>query len=652
MTIRNLIFLFSLNILTVYYGYTVHAQNNILDNQAVFGDFMDRTGNEYRTASGKPGPKYWQNYANYHIEVQLDTINHSLSGHVSIEYLNNSPEDLEFIWLHLEQNRFSPKSRGTLTTPVRGNRYSGNIDGGFQLKDVTARSGRSPDSHHYIVDDTRMQVFFNRPIPAFGGRATVSMDFSFKIPTSGMDRMGKLKVEDGYIYAIAQWYPKVAVLDDVDGWDSRPYLGAGEFYLEYGDFDYKITVPYNHIVVGSGTLVNRDEVLSKTLQNRWDQAMKSDETVFLIGENEIKDYELTRPKSTGTLTWHYKMENTRDIAFASSKAFIWDAAKLNLENGTTGLAQSVYPKESAGYEAWGRSTEYTKASIEFYDKTYYPYPYPTAINVACNVGGMEYPAVSFCRYTAKGRSLWGVTDHEFGHNWFPMIVGSNERKYVWMDEGINTFINHYSTKAFNNGEYPATLDQTRRFVSWMTNENREPISTYPDVANLSNLGMTGYRKPGIGFILLREYIIGPERFDPAFKAYIQRWAYKHPQPGDLFNTIENVTGEDLNWFWKGWFYGTGNIDLSINSVQKTTGGYLVHLENNGDIPMPVLMEVTYKGGEKEEIKLPVEIWQRGPYWTYMHRTDQSVESIEIDPQKLLPDINGSNDIWPADFYEK
>lgn len=631
---------------------SIMAQNDVLQNQATFGDFMNRTGNEYRTASGKPGPKYWQNEADYEIEVQLDTTSHTLSGKVTITYLNNSPESLEFIWLHMEQNRFTPNSRGTLTTPIQGNRYSGNLDGGYDIKNVTAKSGRNSTSHEYIVEDTRMQVFFDEPISPYGGSGTVSMDFSYKIPESGMDRMGRLNVEDGTIYALAQWYPKVAVFDDIRGWNILPYLGAGEFYLEYGDFDYKVTVPYDHIVVGSGELVNRKEVLSNTLLDRWDEASKSEETVFLINEDEVKNYSLTRPKNSGTITWHFHMKQSRDIAFATSNAFIWDAARMNLVNGESGLAQSAYPRESAGQEAWGRSTEYTKAAIEFFDKTYYPYPYGTAINVACNVNGMEYPAVSFCNYKARGSRLWGVTNHEFGHNWFPMIVGSNERRYAWMDEGFNTFINHYSTQAFNNGEYPATLDQTRRFVSWMTNDSREPIATYPDVTNLRNLGMTAYRKPGAGLVLLREYIIGPDRFDRAFRAYIERWAYKHPQPADFFNTIENVTGEDLNWFWKGWFYETGNIDLSITAAQRVRDGYLLRLQNNGEIPMPVLMKITYDDQTSENVKLPVEIWQRGNDWTHLHRTDKKIDSIIIDPERLLPDINGSNDVWPADYYEK
>lgn len=647
-TFLRIFFLF--NLLSCH-TYWLNAQNDILKNQEIFGEFMDRKGNEYRTASGKPGPKYWQNEAHYQLDAELDPTTHTITGHVTIEYINNSPEELEFIWLHLEQNRFKDDSRGTLTTPYTGDRYASDTEGGFRISNVSLRSGRKIIRSDYHITDTRMQVFFEQPVSAFGGGATISMDFSFKIPERGMDRMGRLEVEDGTVYAIAQWYPRVAVFDDIQGWNARPYLGAGEFYLEYGDFDCRFTVPYDYIVAGSGELVNRKEVLSKTLLQRWEEAEKSNHPVFLIRENEIKNYDLTRPQSSGTLTWHYQVKNARDIAIGASNAFIWDAARMNLAGGKSGLAQSLYPKESAGENAWGRSTEYTKASIEFYDQNYYPYPLPTAINVACQVGGMEYPGVSFCHYTAKQGSLWFVTDHEFGHNWFPMLVGSNERKHVWLDEGLNTYMNHYSTKAFNNGEYTSTLDQSRRFIGWLTRDSREPVFTYPDITNLNNLAMTGYRKPGIGFILLREYILERDLFDRALRIYIDRWKYKHPQPADFFNTIDNVTGEDLNWFWKGWFYGTGNIDLKVDNVRQTESGYLITLGNKGEVPMPVLMEITYEDGSSERVKLPVEIWFRGPEWTYFLRSSKQIVSVEIDPDKILPDVNGSNDAWPPGFYD-
>ena len=489
-----------------------------------------------------------------------------------------------------------------------------------------------------------MQLFLDKPLAAKGGTVSITMNFKFKVPVEGMDRMGRLETEGGTVYAIAQWYPRVAVFDDVVGWNTEPYLGAGEFYCEYGDFDVKITAAADQTVVCSGILQNPKEVLTKTQQERFAQAEKSDATVFIIKPDEVGKPS-TQAKTKGTLTWHFKMENTRDVAWASSKSFIWDAARMNLGDGKTGLAQSVYPKESDGNGAWSRSTEYTKASIEFYSKTYYPYPYYNAINVAANVGGMEYPGVSFCHFESKGEDLWGVTDHEFGHNWFPMIVGNNERRYPWMDEGFNTFINHYSTVAFNNNEYPSSTDKPRSLLGYLTFENREGINTSPEVANARNLGYTAYYKPAAGLFMLREYILGPERFDYAFKSYIRHWAYKHPQPNDFFNHIENAVGEDLSYFWKGWFYGNGNIDLGITSVEPYQDNYLITVENGGEIPMPVELQVIYTDDTTENVSLPVEIWQRGNSWSHLLKTKKEVQRVVLDPNKMLPDVNILNDTW-------
>ena len=291
------------------------------------------------------------------------------------------------------------------------------------------------------------------------------------------------------------------------------------------------------------------------------------------------------------------------------------------------------------------------ASIEHYSAMWFEFPYASATNVAADIGGMEYPGLNFCSYTSTEADLWGVTDHEFGHNWFPMIVGTNERRYAWMDEGFNTFINHYSSNAFNNGEYPSSLNQTRRYVNYFINENREGIDTYPDVSSLDNLGMIAYNKPAMGLLMLREYVLGPERFVNAFKSYIRSWAYKHPQPSDFFNHIENVAGENLSWFWQGWFFGTGNIDLAINGVFPYAGNYLLSLSNKGDIPMPVLIEIAFEDGTTERQMLPVEIWQRGDVWNHLIKTTKTVKSVVIDPDKILPDINLGNDNWPQVVYK-
>lgn len=622
--------------------YSSFAQS--FGNQHLFDEFTYRQGNAYRTASGKPGPEYWQNSADYVLEASLDEKNHLVEGKVTITYTNNSPEELDFIWLYLEQNRFTKDSRGTLTTPYFGNRYSGDIEGGFHLQNVKIKTDAGT-SDKYLISDTRMQVFLDKPLKAKGGKAEISMNFKFEVPTKGMDRMGRLDVEEGTIYAIAQWYPRVAVFDDVVGWNTEPYLGAGEFYCEYGDFDVKITAPANHVVVASGKLQNPNEVLSAKQREQFEKASKSEKAIFIVTKEEAS--KAAKEKTSKTKTWHYKMQNTRDVAWASSKAFIWDAARINLPEGKFTLAQSVYPKESAGKNAWSRSTEFTKASIEFYSNTYYPYPYDNAINVACGVGGMEYPGVSFCDFSREGESLWSVTDHEFGHNWFPMIVGNNERRHAWLDEGLNMFINHYSTVAFNKGEYAysTNVDKPRSLIGYLTYNQRESIHTSPEIANDRNLAYTAYYKPAAGLFMLREYILGPERFDYAFKSYIKAWAYKHPQPNDFFNHIENATGEVLDWFWKGWFYGNGNIDVGISSVKSNSEGYLISVENKGEIPMPMVLEITYKDDSKEIIKLPVEIWFKGNTWDHFVKTDKEIKRVVSDPEKKIPDINLLNDTF-------
>jgi len=628
----------------------LQAQNNL----NTFLPTFDWQGNPYRSASGAPGEQYWQNRADYTLAVTLNDESHQLKGHIAITYTNNSPQSLEFLWLQLGQNRFKQDSRGAVNVSTSGGRYTGDFDGGYKISNVKVKAGNKSYDAKYVISDTRMQVQLNEDLAAKGGKLTVEMDFEFKVPQYGMDRCGRLKVKDGWIYSIAQWYPRLCVYDDIKGWNTAPYLGAGEFYCEYGDFDFKVTVPYDHIVVASGKLQNPKEVLTKEQIKRFAKAEKSDKTVMIIGQDEVGKTKKTRPKQSGNITWHFKMENSRDIAWGSSKAFVWDAARINLPSGKKAIAQSAYPTEVASQKAWGRSTEYTKASIEYYSKKWFEYPYPAAVNVASNVGGMEYPGLSFCGWRSTGGSLWGVTDHEFGHNWFPMIVGSNERLYPWMDEGFNQFINHYSTLAFNKGEYRRTVFLGSPFLAGMLRSSRaESIHTYPDIVRSSqSLGMTAYFKPAIGLYMLREVILGPERFDYAFRTYIKRWAYKHPTPIDFFNTMENAGGEELDWFWKKWFYTTETIDQGVTGVRyvgnKPEKGAIINLENKGGVLMPVILEIEEENGTKKTVKLSVEIWFKGNKFNYVYNSKSKIKQVRIDPKNLVSDVNKANNTWKND----
>jgi aminopeptidase N len=343
------------------------------------------------------------------------------------------------------------------------------------------------------------------------------------------------------------------------------------------------------------------------------------------------------------------MENSRDVAWACSNSFIWDAAKINLSSGKPCLAMSVYPAETFTDSTWGRSTEYTKATMEINSKLWYEYPYPVAVNVAGVVGGMEYPGIVFCEWKAKKDELWEVTTHEFGHTWFPMIVGSNEREYAWMDEGLNTFINIYSTLRFNNGEFKPKRNDAHAIVPFLTKKNPQTIMTFADNLLMSNLGLQGYYKPALGLFILRNYILDSTRFDYAFRTYINRWAYKHPSPVDFFRTINDAVGENLNWFWKEWFFEDWTLDQALKDVKyidnDTAKGTLITIKNLGKMVMPVTLEIREKNNKSGRVILPVEIWQRSGEWTLKYNSTSIIDSVIIDPDKALPDVDTGNNTW-------
>ena len=511
--------------------------------------FYTKNGTATRSASGQPGVEYWQNRADYKLTAILNEKTNEIIGTDVITYTNNSTDSMSFLWINLEQNLFKGDSRGEAIVPVTGSRNGrkGQVfDGGYKIKSVKIikidNKKVAEVEAKYLITDTRMQVFLPEELKSKGGKVEFKIEYSYISPNEGSDRTGVLETKNGKIFTIAQWYPRMCVYDDIRGWNTNPYLGASEFYLGYGDFDIAITAPASHVVVCSGELLNPKEVYSVEEFKRFTEAKESDKTVVIHSLDDV----LAAKNSTAsaTKTWHYKMNNSRDVSWASSAAFILDGARINLPSGKKSLALSAYPVESDGNGAWGRSTEFVKHSIENYSKRWIEYTYPVATNVAGNEGGMEYPGIVFCSWKSKGKKLWGVTDHEFGHNWFPMIVGSNERLFAWMDEGFNTFINSLSDIDFNNGEFKEEKEDMHESGASYTDPELEPIMSSPDNMKEANIGDLCYSKPSSGLVILREQVLGEERFDFAFRTYMDRWAFKHPTPDDFFRTMENAAGED------------------------------------------------------------------------------------------------------------
>jgi hypothetical protein len=640
--------IFSLAIICCFFSFSFAQKASSYDPHTLFSPlFYPDAGNITRAADGNPNTGYWQNRADYQINVSLDENTNVVTGSMVISYKNNSPRALPFLWLQLDQNLFTKGSRGQARMPVGarsryGNAESG-FDGGYKITSVKIVSDNS--NADYLVTDTRMQIRLKNAVKPAGDVVKIKIEYSFILPEEGADRCGILKTKNGNIYALAQWYPRMCVYDETEGWNTLPYLGPSEFYLEYGDFDFAITVPASHIVVASGELQNPAEVLTAAQIARFAQAKNSDKTVMIRTEAEVTQAS-SRPKQTGTLTWKYKMINARDISWASSKSFIWDAAKMNLPEGKTSLAQSAYPVESNGTAKWSRATEYTKGSIENYSKRWFTYPYPNAVNVATNIAGMEYPGIVFCKYTDENADLFGVTDHEFGHTWFPMIVGSNERKYGWMDEGFNTFINTLALQDFNKGEYKESAPSPSMFLNFMFGNTSESIMNTPDAMKEANIGMMLYYKPGYGLSLLRNNILGPDRFDYAFREYIKRWAFKHPTPWDFFRTMDNASGENLDWFWKSWFVETYKLDQAIKDVNyDDLKGAVVTLENLDKMAMPVILGYETVSGIKGTMNLPVEIWNNTASFKVKLPVKEALKSVTIDPEKVYPDMNFANNKW-------
>jgi hypothetical protein len=635
----------------------VRASNDTIASSynpsALFGPmFYQDKGDEVHAPNGEPGPKYWQNRADYQIKAAIDTTSKVLTATETINYTNNSPYALQFLWLQLDQNTYKTDARSNFAT---ANSPSPNEHtSGYQFASVELLADGKPGKADYIVTDTRMQIRLPKELAA-GSKISILIKYHYTIPGVFGGRTDYNYTKNGAIYETAQWFPRMCVFDDSHGWDTLPFLGAGEFYLEYGDIDYSVTVPWDMIVAGSGELQNPAEVLTAKQIARLTAARNSDKTVMIRSANEVND-PASRPVHSGVLTWHFKMYNTRDVAFGASKAYVWDAARINLPGGKKSLAMSVYPVESLGDSLWGRATEYLKGSVEHFSSKWFVYPYPVAINEAGTAGGMEYPGITFDALNAGGKELFALIAHEIGHNWFPMVVGSDERRYGFMDEGFNTFIDVYASDAFNKGEYAPKRDgeyapkggfPANEIVPAISDPKAITIMTPADgVAERYRHPIT-YFKTAFGLVLLREQVLGANRFDYAFRNYIHKWAYKHPQPEDFFRSMDNGAGEDLSWFWRGWFYNNYKLDLALIDAQYVdptdpAKGITVTVANKEAMAMPFIIEVKLKGGSIYRMQLPVETWLENKSITFTIPTTTPADSVTIDPDSALPDINRKN----------
>jgi hypothetical protein len=578
-------FVFSFLLLLSVQAFAQDIRNNPNSNH---GNKFEQLGtilptpNEYRTASGAPGPKYWQQRCDYNIKCTLDETIHQLKGSETVTYFNNSPDILTYLWLQLDENEHSKKDNAgyqnsntmnRIVTDADLNRLeqSGNEDKyGCKIAKVTDASGKGLP---YTINKTMMRI--DLPTPLKPGQVfTFKVDWSYYLA----DRMSmggrggyEYFAEDGNtLYTITQWFPRLCVYSDFQGWQNHQFTGRGEFALVFGNYNVEMTVPADHAVCATGEGQNYDQLLSAKELARWKQAQTAKDVIEIITLDEAKAKE--KQKAKGTKTWKFKAENVRDFAWGSSRKFIWDAMPAIVE-GKKVMCMSFYPKEAYGlYRKY--STKVVAHTIKSYSKFTIPYPYPVAQSIEAS-NGMEYPMIcfNFGRTEKDGTysqgtkyGMIGVIVHEVGHNFFPMIINSDERQWSWMDEGLNTFVEYLTEELFENG-FPSRRGPAFTIADYMKlpKDQLEPIMTNSE--NIVQFGPNAYSKPATGLNILRETIMGRELFDYAFKEYARRWAFKHPTPADLFRTMEDASAEDLDWFWRGWFYGIDPVDISLDTVK-------------------------------------------------------------------------------------
>ena len=611
--------------------------------------------NAFRSASGMPSPLYWQQKADYDITVAIDTATHTVRGSETLTYTNNSPDTLRYLWIQVDENINAPDNRMAILQRPGGPAPEAGFHGGVTIERLNVlRPGRAPRAPaataplRYRINSTMMRVDLDRPL-APKGAVKLDIAWHHQIPLNG--RTGRAKQGDrGWLYQVAEWYPRMAVYDDVRGWNVDQYIGSGEFYLEYGDFDVAITMPAGFTVTATGTLRNPAEVLPALLRTRLAAAARSDTIVRIIRPDEIGAASLLPARAGATRTWRFHADNVRDFAWASSANYLWDASSWD---GI--LMQAFYPPENIN--AWRTAADMTRHSVMMHSRWFH-YPYPVATSAQGPVGGMEYPMMTFDD-DQNEKELYYTIAHEQGHEWYPMIVGSQERLYPWMDEGFNTFIDWFSFR----DRYPAdtvriqslefgAMSAWQKFLA--TRAPESPIMEPQDRA-LNGLmgGWNAYGRPAVGLHFLREQVLDSTAFDAAFAEYTRRWAFRHPTPADFFRSINDGVGEDLSWFWRSWFQRTDHLDQAVDSVKVLTRGgqqvAAIFLSRKREMVAPVEMRLSYGDGSTRSVKLPVETWYAGsaPVWGVAVGAAGAPVKVEIDPRQVYPDVDRTNNVWPA-----
>ncbi|MEO7986453.1 MAG: M1 family metallopeptidase [Gemmatimonadales bacterium] len=610
----------------------------------VLQGFEQAVVNGTRSRTGAPGPRYWQQWSEYKLEAELNPISKRLTGHGTITYYNRSPDTLGTVYIQLLHNIFAPGAKHDTNVPwsVEGVDLARVAAQGTTL---TPASGTTPG---YEVNGTVMQLRLPKAIPP-GGSASFEFDWRLRVPPDGAPRGG----QDGEVYFISYWYPQMAVYDDINGWQIDQYLGNAEFYMGYGDYDVSLTVPAGWLVTGTGTLENPGDVLSAQTRARLDSASSSAAIMHVVGENDREAGRSTTVGKDGKLTWHYRAKNVRDVSWGASARYLWDAttaavgdADGNGKPDTSAIYSFYRPEQRINH--WDEAARDGQHSIEFFSKYLWPYPWPhmSVVDGPNSCGGMEFPMMTCIGGEWDTLGMYEVVDHEIGHMWFPMMVGSDEKRFAWMDEGFTQFDQSQGMHDFFKG-FDDEARNRKNYLDFAEQGGEVELMHHGDhFPSYNAYGVAAYYKPAAALVALRG-VLGADLFHKAFTEYGRRWLYKHPSPYDFFNTVEDVSGRDLSWFWKTWFFETWKLDQAIDTAMTVGDSVEVVIDNRGKAPMPVKLVVTRADSSADTVMVPVDVWLGGAKRTTVRvAREPTVKRIEIDPGNEFPDIDRSNQRWP------